>query len=139
MAEMVDFIVWTSSNSPYAPVTRVRVPEGTVFPAAGVWQRVEAAGERIFTLDTTQSVEDWLAWTVQGELLQAVPEDGIRSVARLDGKHYSLLIAYVRPGTAISVAAGYKRRRRLNVKILAPGESCQAHADDFATAELLLP
>jgi hypothetical protein len=68
-----------------------------------------------------------------------VPEDGIRPVARLDGKHYSLFIAYVRPGTAISIAAGYKRRRRLNVKILAPGESCQAHADDFATPELLLP
>jgi len=139
MPELIDFITWTSSNSPYAPITRVRAPEGTVFPAAGVWQRVEAAGERIFTLDTTQSADGWLAWAIQGELLQAVPEDGIRPVARLDGKHYSLLVAYVRPGTAISVAAGYKRRRRLNVKILAPGKSCQAHADDFATPEMLLP
>ena len=139
MKKLVERFTWKFSNSPHAPVTRVRAPEGTVFPAAGVWQRVEAAGERIFTLDTTQSVEDWLAWAVQGELLQAFPEDGIRPVARLDGKHYSLLIAYVRPGTAISIAAGYKRRRRLNIKVLAPGKSCQAHADNFATPELLLP
>jgi hypothetical protein len=136
---LVDRFTWKFSNSPHAPITRVRVPEGTVFPAVGVWQRVEAAGERIFTLDTTQSADGWLAWAIRGELLQAVPEDGIRPVARLDGKHYSLLIAYVCPGTAISVAAGYKRRRRLNVKILAPGKLCQAHADDFAEAETLLP
>jgi hypothetical protein len=136
---MEDRFTWKFSNSPHAPVTRVRVPEGTIFPAVGVWQRVEAAGERIFTLDTTQSAEGWLAWAVRGELLQAAPEDGIRPVARLDGKHYSLLIAYVRPGVALSLAAGYKRRRRLSVKILAPGKSCQAYADDFATAEILLP
>jgi len=136
---MIDRFTWKFSNSPHAPITRVRVPEGTIFPALGVWQRVEAAGERIFTLDTSQSADGWLAWAVQGELIQAAPEDGIRPVARLDGKHYSLLIAYVRPGTAISVAAGYKRRRRINIKILAPGKSCQAHADDFAEAETLLP
>jgi len=139
MTKLIDRFTWKFSNSPHAPVTRVRVPEGTVFPAVGVWQRVEAAGERIFTLDTTQSVEGWLAWAIMGELLQAAPEDGIRPVARLDGKHHSLFVAYVRPGTAISVAAGYKRRRRVNIKILAPGKSCEAHADDFAVAETLLP
>ena len=139
MAEMVDFIVWTSSNSPYAPITRVRVPKDTILPAVGVWRQVKAAGETILTFDPSQSADGWLAWAIKGCLRRANPEDGLKAVYEMAGNHYDIWVGYVRPGAAASFGVGYKRRRRLNIKFIAPGETCDAHADDFAAAELLLP
>ena len=139
MTELVDFIVWTSSNSPYAPITRVRAPEDTIFPALGVWRQVKAAGETILTFDPSQSADGWLAWAIKGCLRRANPEDGLKAVYEMAGNHYDIWVGYVRPGAAASFGVGYKRRQRFNVKFIAPGEARDAHADDFAAAELLLP
>ena len=138
MPGLVDLIVWkeTRSSLSCVPVVRVCAPEGTVFPAVGVWQFKRTANQDIYTLDTSRPMGDgWLAWAAEGRLLRAAPQSGLWLGGQKFGNARDiadLLVGYVRSGTSVSLAVGYRLRQRLDIKFLAPGESRPARAKDFA-------
>ena len=104
-------------------------------PGVGIHlARLEPAGNQ-----ENAGADGWLAWAVKGRFLRVASEDGLKPVGEMAGNHYALLVACVRPDTAVSPGVGYKRCQRLNTRFLAFGELCQVHADDFAEAETLLP
>ena len=80
-------------------VTRVLIPEGTILPAAGIWQRKVCGKKTTYILDTSQSREGWLALTTTGRILRAIPDDGIEPVEVVFGDDCNLFVGYARTGS----------------------------------------
>ena len=84
-------------------VTRVLIPEGTILPAAGIWQRKVCGKKTTYILDTSQSRDGWLALATTGRVLWPEPEDGIEPVEVVSGTDRDLFVGYAQPGTWLSL------------------------------------
>jgi len=120
MPKLSTFILHFSSRSPRATRTHVLIPEGTVLPAVGVWRRKKSGRVVTYTLDTSQSIDGYLAWATSARISRVVPAGGVEPIEMVFGDDRDFLVGYVRPGTGLSLF--YKRSGRMvTVRVTAPG------------------
>jgi len=97
-------------------VTRVLIPEGTILPAAGIWQRKVCGKKTTYILDTSQSRDGWLALAITGRILRSIPDGGIEPVEIISKNHGDLFIGYARIGFWLLLH--FKESGKIPVRIL---------------------
>jgi len=114
------FISFILSQSPRVTRMRVLIPEDTVLPAVGVWWREESDQGITYTLDTSRSIDGYLAWATSAHISRVVPAGGVEPVEMVFGPDRDFLVGYVQPDTCMSLH--YKRgNRKVAVQVTAPG------------------
>jgi len=98
-----------------ATITRVLIPENTILPAAGIWQRKVCGKKTTYILDTSRSRDGWLALTTTGRILRAIPDDGIEPV-EVVGDDCNLFVGYARTGSWLLLH--FKESGKTPVRIL---------------------
>jgi hypothetical protein len=120
MPKLSTFILHFSSRSPRATRTHVLIPEGTALPAVGVWRREKSGREITYTLDTSRSIDGYLAWATSARISRVVPAGGVEPVELVLGSDCDFFVGYVRPDTGMSLY--YKRSDRMvTVQVAGPG------------------
>jgi len=99
-----------------ATITRVLIPENTILPAAGIWQRKVCGKKTTYILDTSQSRDGWLALATTGRILRSIPDEGIEPVEVVSGDNCDLFIGYARIGFWLLLH--FKESGKIPVRIL---------------------
>lgn len=108
-----------SSGSPYATTLMLRVPRGTVLPARGDLIDRGTAGQ-VHTVDFAPDPTAPLVVALHGRV-KRVLAGSWRVAVEMAGTDGHLTIGWAEPGTALTVACGYRCRQTRALQVLGPG------------------